>query len=120
MKGRIIIAVIALGALAACQSTKPVWFIATPGYVEARVATSEDALRQEYDARLEELQTELASQREVTEELAGLATVIRDVEASNAELQDLASQVEDEIAALPETTIRTIVDVLTRHLDESE
>ena len=46
MKGRIIIAVLALGTLAACQSTKPVWFIATPGYVEAELATSEDALRQ--------------------------------------------------------------------------
>ena len=120
MKGRIIIAVLALAMLAACQSTKPVWFIATPGYVEAEVATSEDALRKEYDARIEELESELASQREVTEELAGLTTVIRDVEASNAELRDLASQVEDEIAALPEETIRTIVDVLTRHLDESE
>lgn len=120
MKGRIIITVFALGALASCQSTEPIWFIATPGYVEAEVATSEDALRREYDARLEELEAELASQREVTEELAGLSEVIREVEASNEELQGLAAQVEDEIAGLPEETIRTIVDVLTRHLDAPE
>lgn len=120
MKGRIIVMVIAAAALAACQSTEPVWFIATPGYVEAEVATSEESLRRDYDARIEELEAELASQREVTEELAGLSEIIREVEASNEELRDLASQVEDEIAGLPEETIRTIVDVLTRHLEESQ
>lgn len=120
MKGRIIIVGIALGALAACQSTEPVWFIATPGYVEAQMATSEDALRREYDTRIEELEAELARQRDVTEELAGLSAVIRDVEASNNELRDIAGQVEDDIARLPRETIRTIVDVLARHLEESD
>ncbi|MFW5776562.1 MAG: hypothetical protein ACOCZB_04665 [Spirochaetota bacterium] len=120
MKGRIIIVCIALGALASCRSTEPVWFIATPGYVEAEVTTSEDSLRREYDARIEELEAELASQREVAEELAGLSRVIRDIETSNDELRDLASRVEDDIARLPADTIRTIVEVLTRHLEASD
>lgn len=111
------LAVVLLGS---CQTTEPLWFIATPGYVEAQVATSEQALRREYDVRIKELETQLAGQREVTDELAGLSDIIRDVEASNAELRELADQVEREIEDLPEETIRTIVDVLTRHLQETE
>ena len=117
MKARYLIAVAVLGLLASCQTTEPVWFIATPGYVDSRLAAQEEALRGEYGTRIAELEREVESQREIASELSELATVIRDVEASNRELQDLASQVETELAEIPEETIQLIVDVLTRHLE---
>lgn len=104
-------------ALASCQSTEPILFIATPGYVENQLARQEASIRDEYDARIAELEAELDEQRTVSDELAGLSQVIRDVESSTRELEQLAAQVEDELAGLPEETIRIIVDVLTRHLD---
>jgi hypothetical protein len=120
MKAVCAIVVLVLGVLVSCQTTEPIWFIATPGYVEAQIATREAALRRDYDVRIEALETELDDQRRITDELAGLSEVIREVEASNVELRELAARVEEEIADLPEETIRTIVDVLTRHLEDSE
>ena len=106
-----------LGLLLGCQTTQPLWFIATPGYVEAQLAMQEEALRQDYEGRIEELEQEVTEQRAVADELAGLAGVIREVDASNQELQTLAAQVEQEIEDLPEQTIRIIVEVLSRHLE---
>jgi hypothetical protein len=106
--------------LLSCRTTEPVWFIATPGYVESRLAAQEEALRNDYERRIADLEEELESQRAVSEELAGLADTIKDVEQSNRELQDLAGQVEREIEGLPEETIRLIVDVLSGHLDPDE
>ncbi len=105
---------------AACQSTEPILFIATPGYVDAQVALREEALRQEYDQRIAELERELAQQKEVSDELSGLATVIGEIEASNQELQALADQVESELTSIPLDTIQTIVDVLTRHIEGNQ
>jgi uncharacterized coiled-coil protein SlyX len=110
-------AAVLLGLLAGCQTTQPLWFIATPGYVEAQLAMREEALRQDYEGRIEELEKEVAEQRAVADELAGLAEVIREVEASNQELQTLATAVEAEIEDMPEETIRIIVEVLSRHLE---
>jgi len=103
--------------LASCSTTKPIWFIATPGYVESQLAVREEALRNDYTARIVALETELESQRAVSDELAALAEVIKQVEASNIELQGLAAEVEDELAELPDETIRIIVEVLNRHLE---
>lgn len=103
--------------LASCQSTEPILFIATPGYVENQLARQEESIRSEYDARIADLEAEIDEQRTVSDELAGLSQVIRDVESSTRELEQLAAQVEDELAGLPEETIRIIVDVLTRHLE---
>ena len=107
-------------ALAACQSTEPILFIATPGYVDAQVAMREEALRQEYDGRIAELEQELEAQRQVADELANLSSVISDIEASNSELQALASQVEGELESIPLETIQTIVDVLTRYVQGNQ
>ena len=117
MRARYAIVLAALGLLVSCRTTEPIGFIATPGYVEAQLAAREEALRADYGARIAELESELAEQRAVSEELASLAAVIRDVEASNRELQGLASQVEQEIRDLPTTTIEILVEVLTRHLE---
>lgn len=117
MGARYAIAVLALGLLVSCGTTRPIWFIATPGYVEAQLASREEALRRDYEGRIAELEQELGNQRVVSDELAGLAGVIREVEASNRELQNLAAQVEDELEGLPRETIRIIVEVLTRHLE---
>lgn len=118
---RRVIGVIALAigglVLAGCQSTSPILFIATPGYVEAQIAMREEALRQDYDARIVELEQQLSDQQAVADELSGLSDVITEVEASNRELQDLASVVEQELTDLPLETIQIIVDVLTRHLE---
>ena len=103
--------------LASCSTTKPIWFIGTPGYVESQLAVREEALRNDYTARIVALETELESQRAVSDELAALAEVIKQVEASNIELQGLAAEVEDELAELPDETIRIIVEVLNRHLE---
>lgn len=110
-------AAVLLGLLVGCQTTQPLWFIATPGYVEAQLAVQEEALRQDYEGRIEELEQELTEQRAVADELAGLAEVIREVEASNQELQTLATAVEAEIEDMPEQTIQIIVEVLSRHLE---
>ena len=101
-----------------CASTKPIWFIATPAYVEAQIATSEDATREEYDARIRQLEAELDSQKTVSSELAALAEVISEVESSNRELVRLADDLEDRLAELPGETIREIVEILQRYLDE--
>lgn len=118
-------AVAAAGMLAGCATTKPIGFIATPGYVESRIATSENAMRADYEARLAEkdrqisqLQAELRAQRQVTEDLAGLADVVMEVESSNRELRDLAVVVEDRLAELPRETIRELVRALERYLEE--
>jgi uncharacterized coiled-coil protein SlyX len=104
-------------ALAGCQSTEPFLFIATPGYVEAQLAMSEEAIRQDYEARIADLEAELAEQKAAADELASLAGVITEVEQSNRELQELASRVEEEIQDLPYDTIEIIVQVLNRHLE---
>ncbi len=103
--------------LAACRTTEPIWFVATPGYVETRIAASEAALRGDYDQRLADLQRELAEQRAVAERLATLSELIEAVDASNRELRDLADQVEEQLAGLPEEILREIIDALRAHLD---
>lgn len=119
MRTRLLVIVVALIVLlVSCSTTKPIWFIATPGYVESRLAAREQALRGDYTARIVELEAELEHQRAVSEELASLAGVIKQVEASNHELQGLASEVERELAELPSETIAIIVDALNRHLEQ--
>lgn len=118
MRVRYALLTLALGVLVSCQTTRPIWFIATPGYVDAKLATQEEAIRSDYESRISQLEAELDSQRQVAQELADLSGVIREVEASNRELQELAAQVERELAGLPEETIRLIVEALTRHLEE--
>ena len=103
--------------LAGCQSTKPILFIATPGYVDAQIAMREEAMRQDYDARIADLERELAVQKSAADELANLAGVITEVEQKNRELEELAGRVEQEIQDLPYDTIEIIVEVLTRHLE---
>lgn len=106
--------------LAGCQTTEPIWFIATPGYVESRIAGSEAAMRREYELEIAELRRRLAEQEAAAAELAELATVIRDVEASNKELQQLAQDVEERLNELPTETIHMLVDVLSEYLEERE
>ena len=103
--------------LAACRTTEPIWFVATPGYVEARIAASEAAVRSDYDARLHELQRELDDQRAVAERLATLSELIEAVDAGNRELRGLANQIEEQLAGLPQEIISEIIDALTAHLD---
>jgi hypothetical protein len=121
------LAVLAAAAVmvSGCATTKPIWFIATPGYVEAQIASSEDAMRAEYESRLAEkdreiarLREELDAQRAVAEDLAGMADIITEVESSNRELQSLASDVERRLEELPRDTIQELVDILARHLEE--
>jgi hypothetical protein len=109
---------LAAAFLAGCATTKPIWFIATPGYVEAQIATSEGATRAEYEGQIAEIQNELNRQRQVTEELAALTDVISDIERNNRELLGLADELEDRLAALPRETIRQLVEILERHLEE--
>ena len=102
-----------------CATTEPLWFIATPGYVEARIATSESAIRLEYEAEIARLQDELRAQRVVSDELVALADVIAEIENSNQELLGLADELEDRFSELPRETIRQLVAILQRHLEES-
>ena len=103
---------------AGCATTEPIWFIATPGYVEAQIATSENATRGDYEAQIARLQDELDAQRTVSDELAGLAEVIAEIESSNQELLGLADELEDRLAELPRETIRQLVEILQQHLEE--
>ena len=112
------ICLLATISLAGCATTKPIWFIATPGYVEAQIATSEDATRSEYEAQIAQLQRDLNAQRAVADELAALTGVISEIESNNRELLGLADELEDRLAALPRETIRQLVDILERHLEE--
>ena len=82
MRVRYVMLTLALAVLASCQSTKPFLFIATPGYVEAKLAAQEEVIRSDYEARISQLEAELSSQREVAQELADLSGVIREVESS--------------------------------------
>lgn len=134
MRSRNVIRVLCAAALVllatSCRTTEPVWFIATPGYVEAR----EEALREEYDRRIYDLELEIAAQRqradqlsrEVAEartradELEGLATIVREVESGTRALQELAYVFEQEIRLIPEQTIHLIVAALTGHLERAE
>ncbi|MFP4115332.1 MAG: hypothetical protein ACOC1I_03905 [Spirochaetota bacterium] len=118
MKARNLAIVVAMGFLVSCRTTEPVWFIATPGYVEAQLAAREEAIRSDYERRIANLEAEVEQQRDVSDEVADLAEALQDVEDSNRKLQDLADTVEEELAALPEETIRLIVEVLSRHLEE--
>ncbi|MCK4516276.1 MAG: hypothetical protein KAU31_13525 [Spirochaetaceae bacterium] len=104
---------------AGCATTKPLWFIATPGYVEAQIATSENAIRLEYEAEIARLQDELNAQRAVSDELVALADVIAEIEDSNQELLGLADELEDRLSELPLETIRQLVEILQQHLQES-
>ncbi|MEE8440209.1 MAG: hypothetical protein V3S41_00690 [Spirochaetia bacterium] len=109
----------AMVLLAGCATTEPIWFIATPGYVEAQIATSESATRQEYEAQIARLQDELDAQRAVSNDLAALADVIAEIESSNRALLGLADELEDRLAELPRETIRQLVEILQQHLEES-
>jgi len=99
-----------------CATTKPIWFIATPGYVEAQIATSESATRAQYESQIAALQRNLDAQRAVTDDLASLAEAISEIEQSNRELLDLADEVEDRLTDLPLETIRQLVNILEEHL----
>lgn len=101
---------------AGCQSTRPIWFIATPGYVEARIAGSEEAIRAEYELEIEKLQARLTEQEQAAEELAQLASIIEEVDANNKELQELAQGVELRLDDLPEETLQLLVEVLSDYL----
>ncbi|MFW6211751.1 MAG: hypothetical protein ACOC8L_02525 [Spirochaetota bacterium] len=114
----IILAGVTMVVAGACQSTRPIWFIATPGYVEARVASSEEAIRAEYELQIEELQAELEEQQRAAEELSQLASIIEEVDASNKELQELAREVEQRLEALPNETLELLIEVLSEYLDE--
>ena len=118
--------VVAAAAAGGCRTTEPVWFIATPGYVESRIARSEDALRLEYEAELaeqameiERLRVDLTMHQAIAEELTALARIIREVELNNAELRELGAALEQRLTGLPEETIRLIVEALTRELESS-
>ena len=125
MKYRIVVILcIALGLLVSCNTTRPIWFIATPGYVDNQIAESEEAMRLEYEALLVEKDREIArlrrqldEQQAVAEELASLIDMIRDVDASNRELQDLAGAVETRLDQIPNETIEILVQLLSRHLE---
>ena len=105
--------------LAGCATTKPIWFIATPGYVEAQIATSENATRLEYETQIARLQDDMDTQRAISDELAALADVIAEIEGSNRELLGLADELEVRLAELPRETIRQLVEILQQHLEES-
>lgn len=114
---RIIVTIAAVSFLAGCATTEPIWFIATPGYVESRIATSEEATRRSYEAEIAQVQSELESQREVASELAAMADIIAEVEQNNRELLALADVLEDRLQNLPTETIRQLVIILQEHLD---
>ncbi len=121
MRARTVILVgVVVVMVAGCQTTQPVWFIATPGYVEARIATHEHALRRAYDDRISGLEQELDSQRRVSDELASLSQVIREVEADNRELLILASELDRALQDLPAHTIQAIVNALAGYLESLE
>jgi hypothetical protein len=113
----VVLVTVVIAAAAGCRTTEPVWFIATPGYVEAQLATREHALRREYDDRIHGLEHEMELQRRISNEMADLARAIRDVEAENRELQVLAAEFERAIRDLPADTIQAIVDALTGYLE---
>ncbi|MBU8913326.1 MAG: hypothetical protein KOO61_04830 [Spirochaetales bacterium] len=115
---RVAFGLVVVLVLAGCATTEPIWFVATPGYVEARLATSEEATRVEYEAQIGRLQDELNAQRAVSDELAALADVVGEIESSNQELLGLADGLEDRLAELPRETIRQLVEILQRHLEE--
>jgi len=114
----VVLATIALTVAGGCASTDPIWFIATPGYVDSRIAVSEEAVRAEYESEIVRLEQELEAQRQVADELAGLAAIIEEVDQSNRELRTLATAVEQRLETLPSETVQLIVDVLQRYLDE--
>ena len=102
------IAMMAAFVLGGCASTDPIWFIATPGFVEAQIMASEGALQADYeeklaerDARIEKLESELAAQQAVAEELRALVGDI------------------SRIDLLPTETLRLLVDVLDDYLREN-
>lgn len=103
--------------LTGCASTEPIWFIATPGYVDSRIAVSEESVRSEYEAEIDRLQAEIDEQRQVSEELAGLAGIIEEVDQSNRELRDLATAVEERLEMLPRETVQLLVEILAGYLD---
>jgi len=116
LRGILVVACAALLS-AGCQSTRPIWFIATPGYVKARIASSEEAIRAEYEIEIEKLQEQLAEQERAAKELSQLASIIEEVDASNKELQELAQDVEQRLEALPNETLKLLVEVLSEYLE---
>jgi type IV pilus biogenesis protein CpaD/CtpE len=125
MKRMIRIAVLSLAGastllMAGCATTEPLWFIATPGYVDSRIALSEEAVRQEYEQSIARLEAELADQRATAEELAALAEMIEEIDASNRELLGLAETLEDRLEDLPRETIAQLVEILEAYLAEGE
>lgn len=111
---------IAAGAalLAGCATTEPIWFIATPGYVDSRIARSEEETRQQYEQEIASLEQEVDEQRTAARELAALADVIAELESSNRELLGLADDLEVRLANLPDETIRQLVTILEDYLAE--
>lgn len=106
--GLIAVALIATSTLGGCASTEPIWFIATPGFVEAQIMASEAAVQADYeeklaqrDARIDELEAELSAQQAVAEELRELVGDI------------------SRIDLLPTETLRLLVDVLDDYLREN-
>ena len=125
MKYRLVITLIlVLGILVSCSTTDPIWFIATPGYVDAQIASSEETMRLEYERQLVQkdreiarLQRELEEQRAVADELAGLVDLVHRIDADNHELMGLADQYEAELARIPNETLQILVELLSRHLE---
>lgn len=118
---------------AGCSTTKPILFIATPGYVDQEIAAvrneveravaeneSEAAIvSEEVEVIREEIAAvseELERQREVAAELAALAEDLAGLQASTAELEALAAQVEGRLGSLPLETLQLLRDVLAEYL----
>ena len=124
MRSKIVLLVVMIAALFGCASTDPIWFIATPGYVESRIMVSEAALQEDYGARIAEkdteilaLKDELAAQRDTARELAALVDTINDLDRSNRELQDIAAAAQSRLDRLPTETLELIIEVLAGYLE---
>jgi len=114
---RFLLPVAAVLVLAGCATTEPIWFIATPGYVESRIATSEEATRSAYEAELARLQAQIDSQNEIVSRLDSMSDVIAEVEKNNDDLLALADVLEERLQNLPTETIRELVAILQEYLD---
>ncbi len=105
--------VLALSLLSGCATTSFLG-LAKTSYVDQKT----QANRQEILQRLEALQGQVEQITEVTGDLKALVRDIAETKQATEKLQELAKQVEGRFQEIPRETLRELMELIRRYLEE--
>ena len=110
----IVLTMVAPVAFSGCQSLAGTFGIATEQYVEDKMNEAGSRL----SSRIDENQSRLDEYAATADKLEQLISSVENAVRTTDELKQLAVVLEDRLDSLPEETIRQLVEVLQRYLDE--